>query len=74
MPSYPSEILRRALREAGIQYADQDRMTLRDLLEERVGRAPPEHCNADELAEMLLALHEPPRFGMHAEGKPPSPS
>jgi hypothetical protein len=56
MPSYPSENLRRALQEAGVEYAEQDRITLRGLLEDRIGAPAPEPCTADELARMLLAL------------------
>jgi hypothetical protein len=59
MPSYPSENLRRALKEAGVDYAEQDRISLRGLLEERVGTPPPEHCTADELAKMVLTLSDP---------------
>jgi hypothetical protein len=58
MPSYPTENLRRALQEAGVDYAEQDRITLRGLLQDRIGAPPPEHCSADELAQMLLTLGE----------------
>jgi hypothetical protein len=60
MPSYPSENLRRALKDVGVDYAEQDRISLRGLLQERVGEPPPEQCSADELAQMVLTLSDLP--------------
>jgi hypothetical protein len=53
----PHVRLQRALELAGIPAESQNRGHLRSIIHKSAGSPPPDHCDADMLAEIVLVLH-----------------